>query len=66
MRRDQATKALVETDREALDKYREERQRVAQVITLRKEVEQMKTQIDDLYKTVCTLKREKAVSNGKD
>lgn len=59
MKRDASTNALIETDIEALNKYREERKKVAQIVALRKEVDHMKTQIDDLYKIIHKLSSEK-------
>lgn len=50
MIRDERTKALVNTDAEALYKYKMERDKTRKMICMEKEIHSLKEKVDTLYK----------------
>ena len=55
LQRDVKTKALLNTDRVALDKYKEERERVKKMNRVLEEVENLKKEVEELRKLVSDL-----------
>ena len=62
MIRDQSTKALISTDADALYKYKMERDKNRKIITMQKEIDQLKEKVEGLYKL---LEERKEKNNGK-
>ena len=62
MIRDQRTKALINTDADALYKYKLEREKTRKINYLEKEIKSLKEKVDNLYKL---LEDKIEKSNGK-
>lgn len=50
MIRDQRTKALINTDSDALYKYKQERDKNRKMISMEKDINYLKIQVENLYK----------------
>lgn len=50
MIRDERTKALINTDADALYKYKAEREKNRRMVTMEKEIDRLRVQVDNLYK----------------
>jgi hypothetical protein len=50
MIRDQRTKALINTDSDALYKYKQERDKNRKMISMEKDINYLKVQVENLYK----------------
>lgn len=50
MIRDQRTKALINTDSDALYKYKQERDKNRKMVSMEKDIDYLKTQVENLYK----------------
>jgi hypothetical protein len=50
MIRDERTKALINTDADALYKYKMERDKVRKMTSMQKEIDQLHSQVENLYK----------------
>ncbi len=50
MIRDEATKALINNDSDALYKYKAEREKMRKMISMQKEIDYLRSQVENLYK----------------
>jgi hypothetical protein len=48
--RDEATKALINNDSDALYKYKAEREKMRKMISMQKEIDYLRSQVENLYK----------------
>jgi hypothetical protein len=59
MIRDQKTKALLNTDSEALYKYKQEREKNKKIMSMQKDIDYLKMCVNNLYKLLEDKNREK-------
>ena len=50
MIRDESTKALINTDSDALYKYKVEREKMRKMTSMQKEIDHLRNQVENLYK----------------